>query len=122
VGTPQKASAALGVVAGVDWQKGGTDYSRDVAAFIEPGFGASRASVAYITGIGNMGSGFGVAGTALRTAGRPWTLSPNTTFVGGELFLWPVFLAGPRIGVFRRVSGDAMRGRWFLAADFGFGL
>ena len=121
-GTPQKASAALGLVAGVDWQKGGTDYSRDVALFIEPGLGASRGSAAFITGIGKMGSGFGLAATALRTAGRPWTLTPNTTYIGGELFLWPVFQAGPRVGLFRRVSGDAMIGRWFLAADFGFGL
>jgi hypothetical protein len=122
VGTPQKASVALGVVLGVDWQKSGREYSRDVAFFAEPGLGATRVSMAYINGIGNMGSGFGVAGTALRTAGSPWTLTPNTTYIGGELFLWPVFLAGPRVALFRRISGDAMIGRWFLAADFGFGL
>jgi hypothetical protein len=122
VGTPQKGSVAIGVVAGVDWQKGGTDYSRDVALFVEPGLGASRASVSYINGIGNMGSGFGLAATVLRTAGGPWTFRPNTTYVGGELFVWPLFLAGPRVGLFRRVSGDAMIGRWFFAADFGIGL
>ncbi len=122
VGTPQKASAALGIVRGVEYQRRGSDRSRDVAFFVEPGIGASRASVSYINGIGNMGSGFGIAATFLRTAGKPWGLTPNTSYVGGELFLWPVFLAGPRVGVFRRISGDAMLGRWFLGADFGFGL
>ena len=122
VGTPQKVSVALGVVLGVDWQNRGNDYSRDVAFFVEPGLGATRASVAYINGIGNMGSGFGLAATALRTSGKPWTMTRNTTYIGGELFLWPVFLAGPRLALFRRVSGDAMLGRWFLGADFGFGL
>jgi hypothetical protein len=122
VGTPQKVSVALGVVLGVEWQLRGTDYSRDVAFFVEPGLGASRLSVAYINGIGNMGSGYGVAATVLRTASKPWTLVRNTTYIGGEMFLWPVFLSGPRIGLFRRMSGEATIGRWFLGADFGFGL
>jgi len=121
-GAPQKVSFAVGVVTGVDWQKRGTDYSRDVAFFIEPGVGASRASVAYITPMGNLGSGFGVAVSAMRTSGSPWTFSPNTTYIGGELLVWPIFLAGPRLGLFRRMSGDATMGHWFVGADFGFGL
>src|SRR5262245_49611902 len=68
VGTPQKASAALGVVLGEDWHKNGREYSRNVALFAEPGFGAGRASLAYIVhGYGAFGSGYGVAGTVLRT-------------------------------------------------------
>jgi len=121
-GTPQKASVAVGIVTGVDWQNRGTEYSRDVAFFFEPGFGATRVSSAYITPIGNMGSGFGLAVTAMRTAGSPWTFAANTTYVGGEVLIWPVFLAGPRVGLFRRMSGDATMGHWFFGADFGFGL
>src|SRR4051812_49100740 len=48
VGSPQKASAALGVVLGEDWQKNGRDHSRNVALFAEPGLGAGRASLAYV--------------------------------------------------------------------------
>ena len=121
-GVPQKASVGIGVVFGVDWRHGGTDYSRDVAFCLEPGIGATRASVAYITGVGNIGSGFGVAATAMRTSARPWTFAGNNTYLGGEVLIWPVFLAGPRVGLFRRVSGDATMKRWYLSADFGFGL
>src|SRR5947209_2536855 len=48
-GTPQKASAAIGVLLGEDWQKNGRDYSRNVALFAEPGLSAGRASLAYVS-------------------------------------------------------------------------
>src|SRR4051812_19511420 len=56
VGTPQKASVALGVVLGEDWQEHGQDRSRNVALFAEPGLGAGRASLAYVDhGYGSFG-------------------------------------------------------------------
>ena len=58
----------------------------------------------------------------MRTSARPWTFAGNNTYLGGEVLIWPVFLAGPRVGLFRRVSGDATMKRWFVSADFGFGL
>jgi hypothetical protein len=121
-GTPQKVSVALGVVTGVDWQSRGAEHSRNIAFFVEPGLGATRASIAYITGVGNMGSGFGLAATGLRTSSSPWTLARNTNYVGGELIIWPIFFTGVRIAVFRRVSGQATMGRWFLGGDLGVGL
>jgi hypothetical protein len=120
-GTPQKVSFALGIVAGMEWQKYGADRSRDFALFFEPGLGAARISAAYIKGIGSMGSGYGVAATVMRTWSQPWTISPNTTYVGAELLVMPLFLAGPRIGVMRRLTGSMSSG-WFLVADFGIGL
>ena len=44
VGTPQKASAALGIVVGEDFVRDGRDHSRNVALFAEPGLSAGRAS------------------------------------------------------------------------------
>jgi hypothetical protein len=123
VGTPQKVSAAVGVLLGEEWQKNGRDHSRNVALFAEPGLGAGRASLAYVDhGYGSFGSGYGIAATVLRTWKEPWQLHPNVSYVGAEAILWPIVLTGPRIGVFRRVSGAPDAKRWFVSIDFGFGL
>jgi hypothetical protein len=122
VGTPQKASAALGVVLGEDWQQNGRDHSRNVALFVEPGLSAGRASLAYVSqGFGAFGSGFSIGPTVMRTWKDPWTVQPNVTFVGADITIWPVLFTGPRIGVFRRVAGYDSR-RWFLSLDIGIGL
>jgi hypothetical protein len=124
LGTPAKASAALGVVLGEDWQKNGRDHSRNVAVFAEPGLGAGRASVAFVDhGYGSFGSGYAIAATVLRTWKHPWQLDPNQTYAGGEILLWPVVFTGPRIGVLRRIAGpNVTKQNWFITLDFGFGL
>lgn len=123
VGTPQKASIALGLVVGEDWQENGRDRSRNVALFAEPGLGAGRASLAFIDhGYGSFGSGFGLAATVLRTWKEPWQLDANQTYVGGEILVWPVLFTGPRFGLLRRVSGPETSKRWFFTLDFGIGL
>lgn len=122
-GTPQKASAALGVVVGQDWQKNGRDHSQNVALFAEPGISAGRASLAYVYhGFGAFGSGIGVAATGLRTWDDPWTVKQNQTYVGGEVILWPIVFIGPRVGLFRNVSSTETSRRWFVSFDFGIGL
>jgi hypothetical protein len=124
VGTPQKASAAIGVLLGEDWQKNGREHSRNVAVFVEPGLAGGRASVAYVDhGYGAFGSGYGVAATVLRTWKEPWTVKPNVTYVGGELILWPIFFVGPRVGLLHSVTGPStVDKRWLVTFDFGVGL
>jgi hypothetical protein len=123
VGAPQKASAALGLLVGVDWQKNHRDHSRNGTIFLEPGLSAGRASVAYVDhGYGSFGSGFGIAATALRTWEDPWGAKQNATYVGGELILWPIVFIGPRVGLFRSVAGDVGSKKWFFSFDFGIGL
>ena len=117
-GIPQKASAAVGVLAGRNYREKG--HTEDLALYVEPGLAAGRASLGYINGFGNMGSGFGLAATAMRTWKDPINLSTNSTYVGGEVWVWPIFFSGPRIGAFKKVTG-ATRG-WYFTADFGFGL
>ncbi|HET9423949.1 MAG TPA: hypothetical protein VFO55_01150 [Gemmatimonadaceae bacterium] len=117
-GIPQKVSAAIGIVAGKNYREKG--HTEDMALYIEPGLSAGRASLGYISGFGNMGSGFGVAATAMRTWKDPINLKTNETFIGGEAWVWPLFFSGPRVGVFRKITGTT-RG-WYLTADFGFGL
>ena len=128
VGIPEKVSGAIGLVAGFEWRTNGRLRTRDFALFVEPGVGASRASIAYMDAR-NFGSGVGIAATVLRTADDTWTngknafaFPPNTTLIGGELLIWPVFLVGPRIGLFHPVGAIAGSRRWFVSADFGFGL
>src|ERR1044071_5809428 len=82
-GIPQKASAALGIVAGKNYRERG--HTEDVALYVEPGLSAGRASLGYISGFGNMGSGFGIAATAMRTWKDPINLKTNETFAGGEI-------------------------------------
>jgi hypothetical protein len=120
-GTPQKASAAVGVGLGVEWQRDGRDHSRNVVLFAEPGLAAGRASVAYVDQ-GRFGSGFGIAATVLRTWDDPWVAKQNTTYVGGDILLWPIVFMGPRIGVFRRIAGDPSSNKWFISLDIGIGL
>jgi hypothetical protein len=123
VGTPQKASLALGVVVGEDWQKDAHDHSRNIAIFAEPGLSGGRASVAYVDhGYGSFGSGFGLAGTVLRTWKDPWTAKENVTYAGGEIIIWPILFVGPRLGVFRSVAGNPSSKKWFFSVDFGIGL
>ena len=122
-GTPQKASAAVGLLVGVDWQKNARDHSRNAALFVEPGLSAGRVSIAYVGhGYGSFGSGFGVAATALRTWDDPWSAKQNATYVGGEVILWPIVFVGPRVGLFRSVTGDVGSKKWFFSIDFGIGL
>jgi hypothetical protein len=117
-GIPQKASVALGIAMGKNYREKG--HTEDLAVYVEPGLSAGRASIGYINGFGNMGSGFGFAATALRTWKDPINLKTNVTYAGAEVWVWPIFFSGPRIGLFRRVSGSSHS--WFLTADFGVGL
>jgi len=117
-GIPQKLSAAFGIVGGKNYRERGR--TEDATVYVEPGISAGRATVGYLSGFGNMGAGFGLGATALRTWKTPWTLRTNSTYVGGEAWLWPIFFSGPRIGLFREITGT--KHGWFFTADFGFGL
>jgi len=122
-GEPQKASFAAGLLVGLDWQGTRRDHSRNGAVFLEPGVSAGRASVAYVEdGYGSFGSGYGVAATVLRTWEDPWAAKENSTYVGGEVILWPIVFVGPRVGLFRSISGEAKSGKWLFSIDFGIGL
>jgi hypothetical protein len=121
VGIPQKASVAIGVVVGTEWSDGGSERSRDVVLYVEPGLSGGRASLGFVTAGGNMGAGVGISATVLRTWKDPWSLNANTTFVGGEVWAWPMFFVGPRVGVFRSIGASSLRG-WYMTADVGFGL
>jgi hypothetical protein len=122
VGTPQKASVALGVVLGEDWQKNGREHSRNVALFAEPGIAGGRASVAYVDhGYGTFGSGYAVAATVLRTWDDPWGAKQNLTYVGGEVILWPIVFVGPRLGLLHAINPSTGK-RWLVTFDFGIGL
>jgi hypothetical protein len=121
-GSPQKASAALGVALGESWRRNGADHSRLFAIYAEPGLSAARASIAFLDyRRGNFGSGIGVAATALRTWDDPWSARENTTYGGVEISLWPIVFVGPRVGLFHAMSGPSSK-PWFMSLDFGFGL
>jgi hypothetical protein len=117
VGSPQKASLAVGF--GVESQAHDRLHGPMIA--VEPGLSAGRLSLGYVSLLNNLGSGFGVAAAALRTWDSPWTLSQNQTYVGGEALVWPLFFVGPRVGLFRQVTGTGTRG-WFFTADLSLGF
>lgn len=116
-GTPQKLSTTVGIVSGKNYRERG--HTQDIAAYVEPGLSAGRATIGYLSR-GNMGAGYGFGATAMRTWKTPWTLRTNQTYFGGEAWLWPIFFSGPRVGVFREMTGT--KHGWFVTADFGFGL
>lgn len=122
-GIPQKASAAVGLLVGTEWQRNGHDHSRNVALFAEPGLSAGRASLAYVEGgFGHFGSGFGVAATMLRTWKAPLNATSNASYVGGEVLLWPIVFIGPRVGLFHTVSSPDANKKWLFALDLGIGM
>src|SRR5579862_2818968 len=71
-GVPEKVSGAIGLVAGFEWRANGHLRTRDFALFVEPGVGASRASLVYMDAR-NFGSGVGLGDTLLRTMDDTWT-------------------------------------------------
>jgi hypothetical protein len=117
-GTPQKLSGAFGLVAGQNSRESGRTH--DMTVYVEPGLSAGRATLGYLSAFGNMGAGYGVGATVIRTWRDPLTVPDNATFIGGEAWVWPLFFSGPRIGLFRQMTGT--KHGWFFTADFGFGL
>jgi hypothetical protein len=75
-GVPEKVSGAIGLVAGYEWRSNGHLHTRDFALFVEPGVGASRASLVYMAA-SNFGSGLGIGATVLRTMDDTWTHGTN---------------------------------------------
>lgn len=121
-GEPQKLSVAVGVVLREEWQSPRRDHSRAVALMVEPGLAAGRAALDYVEGFHTLGSGFGIGPSVLRTWRNPWVASPNTTYAGGEVMIWPIFHAGPRLGVYHSVSANEPRKPWLVSLDVGIGM
>ena len=122
IGEPQQASVAIGLLAGSRWQAHGRDHARDVALFVEPGLSAGRASLGYAAYGRGLGSGGSITATALRTWRNPWGVKPNVTYVGGELFVWPLMFIGPRVGVFHSIAPGNAANRWLVSFDLGVGF
>ena len=104
VGAPQKVSLALGAGR---WRESGDNYD-GVFGLVEPGLGAGRASVGYLRSRGNLNTGLGIRASALRTWGDPWSVAPNTTFVGVEASAHAFFF-NVRGGTFRRTTSGSGR-------------
>src|SRR5829696_7312069 len=104
VGAPQKVSLALGAGR---WRESGDNYD-GVFGLVEPGLGAGRASVGYLRSRGNLNTGLGVRASALRTWRDPWSVAPNTTFVGVEASAHAFFF-NVRGGAFRRMTSGSGR-------------
>ena len=122
VGEPQKLSAAVGLVIRDEWQSARRDHSRAVAVLVEPGLAAGRAALDWVEGFGTLGSGFAIGPSVLRTWDDPWVARANATYAGGELMIWPIFHAGPRLGVYHTTGSDQPGSRWLLSVDAGIGM
>ena len=62
------------------------------------------------------------AASLMRTWDDPWGARQNVSYAGGEVILWPVMFAGPRIGLFHSIAGNPSNKRWLVSLDFGLGL
>jgi hypothetical protein len=120
LGTPQRASVAIGAVFGSVWRGGPHPRTPEISLVVEPGLSAGRASLGLVT-YGKVGSGFGISGTVLRTWRDSWVLPDNESYVGVEAWVWPLFHIGPRVGAFHGVKNSSLRG-WRLTADIGWGF
>ena len=109
-GAPLKWSTALAAsFAGDD---------KDSKAFVaaEPGIGGWRGSVGYLKITSNLGSGYVLRGTVLRTNNKAWRAGSQLTFAGAEFQFMPLFALGARVGGFVRIGGQGER-RGLLTAD-----
>lgn len=114
-GTPLKWSALLGL--------GLTTTDGNSVAFLagEPGIGGWRVSAGYLRMTGNLGNGWSIRASVLRSTQRAWRVSPHASFAGVEVQFSPVFALGPRLGVFVPLGASTNR-KGLIAADLGFAL
>lgn len=99
-GSPLRFSGVLGL--GVDLSPNSSDA---VVLLAEPGQHGVEFSLGYVRLTGNLGSGYSLRASVLRTDSEPWDANPNATYVGAEAQGMLAFLVGGRAGVYRRVSG-----------------
>ena len=96
------SSGVLGVAMDI------TPASNDAAfVVVEPGQHGFELSAGYLRLLGQLGTGYSLRASVLRTDGEPWKANPNATYVGAEAQWTLVFVAGGRAGVYRRVSGTS---------------
>lgn len=70
------------------------------------GFGGASASLGYGRSVGASGGGAMLTGGVLRTFRGSWRATPQRTYVGASLHVWPMFALGGEIGYYVRL-GDA---------------
>ena len=114
-GVPLKWSVALAAPL-----PGGTkDGGPFVAA--EPGIGGWRAGLGYARMTSDLGAGYVARATFLRTTGKTWRATQQSSFAGAEFQFMPLFGLGARVGGFFRIGkGGEQRG--LLTADISLGL
>jgi hypothetical protein len=113
-GPPLKAGAALGV--GFGKPMAGSPFAGPIALG-EVGVAGARVSAGYLVA-GEFASGIELLASAMRTWGSPSQIDKNRTLAGGELRL-SFFLVNVGVGVFRPISSDEQKARFFLNIGLG---
>jgi hypothetical protein len=114
-GVPLKWSVALAAPL-----PGGTTDGRPFVA-AEPGIGGWRAGLGYARMTSDLGSGYVARATFLRTTGKTWRATQQSSFAGAEFQFMPLFGLGARLGGFFRI-GKRGEQRGLLTADISLGL
>ena len=87
----------------------------------EGGIGGWRASGGYVRIATELGNGYSIRASLLRTSKHAWNAPARSSFVGAEVQYMPLFALGARVGGFIRVgNGGSQRG--LMTADFSFAL
>ena len=107
---PTRASIALG--GGLRREESSVgDQSQLIFAFLEPGFGAPRASTGYAQSVGSSGGGWSLRASLLKLTSEP----RRRTMGGIEFQVIPFYCAGTRVGAFRELERGPDRRTVFLA-------
>jgi hypothetical protein len=75
----------------------------------EPGQGGMKISAGYFK-MRRFGRGYSIRLAGIRTGDKPWTASPQTTYLGVEGHLMVFLGVGARAGWFRRAGGESGAG------------
>lgn len=104
-----------------------TSGGADVCIFgaAKVGFGAARGSIGIGRSKGPLGSGVALNAGVMRTFGSAWGASPNRTYIGAGLNMWPLLGLGGEIGYYVRLgdgNGEPNRQRRIITWSAGFGF
>jgi hypothetical protein len=82
----------------------------------EAGLGGWRASIGGVNMTTELGTGYVLRASVLRTTSKAWHAPPQSTYLGPEIQFMPLFAIGARVGGLVRVGGDGGQ-RGLLTAD-----
>lgn len=122
-GAPFKLAASFAGGLVHESTTGGADLCAFGAAKV--GFGAARGSIGIARSSGPLARGAALSAGVIRTFGGSWNATPERTYVGASVHVWPLLALGGEIGYYVRLGdsqGASDHQKRVVTWSFGFGF